>query len=181
MDQERDLRRSLYGRLFLLACCVQPFAERYQQTDKKLGVAADAAAGDKERRYGAEVWVLNFESRGRLGTQGIALLQHLAAEANCWSAIAQRRLASFWRTRLERALVHSQAESMLLCLGAQLECINTHARMGAAKSAASSAAVADEEVVGRIVAADTMPTPPGAADPTAPPVVDPRSFVQPSG
>ena len=32
-----------------------PFAGRYQQADKKPGVAADVAAGDEERRYGAEV------------------------------------------------------------------------------------------------------------------------------
>ena len=112
------------------------FASRYKNTCNKTGVAADIAAADKLRRYGPEVWTLNFESRGRLGKDGIAVLQHLASEAMCWSPCGQHRLAYFWRTRLERTLVQAQAEGLLLCIGAKLECINAVSRMGSAKRTA---------------------------------------------
>ena len=72
-----------------------PFAGRYKHAASRPAVAADAGAGDKERRYGPEVWVLNFESRGRLGSQGMELLQHLAAESHCWSASGLRRRPAF--------------------------------------------------------------------------------------
>ena len=113
-----------------------PFAGRYAGADRVPAVAANLGAYDKHRRYGPEVWTLNFESRGRLGEQGVALLQHLAAEAACWSASAQRRLASTWRNRLERVLIQSQAEGLLLCLGARLESINALAKMGSARRTA---------------------------------------------
>ena len=118
-----------------------PFARRYKHTSSVPSVAADAGARDKERRYGTEVWTLNYESRGRLGAQGIELLQHLACEANCWSQCMQKRLTSTWRSRLERVLLQGQAEGLLLCLGARLECINGVARMGRAGQIAVSAQV----------------------------------------
>ena len=94
-----------------------PFADRYKHTDTKTAVAADSAAADKMRRYGSEVWTLNFEARGRLGSDGIALLKHLASEATCWSVGVQRRLVSTWRAKLERALLHAQAEGLLFAWG----------------------------------------------------------------
>ena len=127
------------------------FASRYKNTCSKPGVAADTAASDKQRRYGPDVWTLNFETRGRLGDDGIALLKHLASEAMCWSPSGQRRLTHFWRTRLERTLVHAQAEGLLLCLGAKLDCINAVSRMGSAKRAADG-------VPSRSVVAATPPS-----------------------
>ena len=113
-----------------------PFASRHKNTCNKPGIAADAAAGDKHRRYGPEVWTLNFETRGRLGNDGIEVLKHLASEAMCWSPCGQRRLTQFWRTRLERTLIHAQAEGLLLCIGANAACINAVSRMGFAKRTA---------------------------------------------
>ena len=127
------------------------FASRYKNTCSKPGVAADTAAGDKQRRYGPDVWTLNFETRGRLGGDGIALLKHLASEAMCWSPSGQRRLTHFWRTRLERTLVHAQAEGLLLCLGAKLDCINAVSRMGSARRTADG-------VPSRSVVAATPPS-----------------------
>ena len=112
------------------------FACRYKNTCTRPGVAADTAAGDKLRRYGPNVWTLNFETRGRLGDDGIALLKHLACKAMCWSPCGQRRLTHFWRTRLERTLVHAQAEGLLLCIGATAKGINAVSRMGSAKRTA---------------------------------------------
>ena len=54
----------------------------------------------------------------------------------CWSPCGQRRLTQFWRTRLERTLIHAQAEGLLLCIGANAACINTVSRMGGAKRTA---------------------------------------------
>ena len=96
-------------------------------------MAADAGAADKQRRYGPEVWALNFETRGRLGADGLALLNHLASEASCWSVGVQRRMARTWRAKLDRALLHAQAEGLLLCMGSNLECINREAKMGYAR------------------------------------------------
>ena len=127
------------------------FASRYKNTCSKPGVAADTAARDKQRRYGPDVWTLNFETRGRLGGDGIALLKHLASEAMCWSPSGQRRLTHFWRTRLERTLVHAQAEGLLLCLGAKLDCINAVSRMGSARRTADG-------VPSRSVVAATPPS-----------------------
>ena len=104
-------------------------------------MAADAGAADKRRRYGPEVWALNFETRGRLGADGIALLKHLASEASCWSVGVQKRLARMWRAKLERALIHAQAEGLLLCMGANLECINREAKMGQARRIAESSSL----------------------------------------
>ena len=109
------------------------FADRYKCTHCKVAVAADAGAADKQRRYGPEVWALNFETRGRLGADGLALLNHLASEASCWSVGVQRRMARTWRAKLERALLHAQAEGLLLCMGSNLECINREAKMGHAR------------------------------------------------
>ena len=113
-----------------------PFASRHKNTCSKPGAAADAGAADKLRRYGTDVWTLNYETRGRLGNDGIALLKHLASEAMCWSPCGQRRLTQFWRARLERTLAHAQAEGLLLCIGAKAECINAVSRMGSAKRTA---------------------------------------------
>ena len=162
-----------------------PHPGRYKKAATTPAAAADAGARDKERRYGPEVWVLNFEPRGRLGSHGLATLQHLAAEANCWSATAQRRLASFWRTRLERVLLQSQAESLLLCLGAQLSCINRSAKMGAARRAVTqgsgdAAAVAAEAhgTVADMPCAETMEDGRRADTPGGADTVDVPALVQ---
>ena len=137
------------------------FASRCTNTCKKLGVAADTAAGGKQRRYGPDVWTLNFETRGRLGNDGITLLKHLASEAMCWSPCGQRRLTHFWRTRLGRTLVHAQAEGLLLCIGAKVECINAVSRMGSAKRTADGAC--SQSVVAAAPPSSLAPTADAAA------------------
>ena len=60
----------------------------------------------------------------------------------------QRRLLSTWRAKLEeRALLHAQAKGLLLCMGANLECINRDAKMCRAKQVAGSSRGANAEVV----------------------------------
>ena len=48
---------------------------------------------------------------------------------------------------MERALLHAQAEGPLLCVGANLECINRDAKMGRAKRIAENGLGAVAEVV----------------------------------
>ena len=42
-------------------------------------------------------------------------------------------MARTWRAKLERALLHAQAEGLLLCMGSNLQCIDRQAKMGHAR------------------------------------------------
>ena len=68
-----------------------------------------------------------------LGADGLALLNHLASEASCRSVGVRPRMTRIWRAKLERALIHAEAEGLLLCMGSNLECINREAKMGQAR------------------------------------------------
>ena len=98
-----------------------PHAERYAQASSVPGEAAAKAAEEKHDRYGPFVLPLAFESYGRLGTAGRCTLEALAVHAGACAKDrwAVQRLVPRWLASLERAVIFSIAEIVLLALGAR--------------------------------------------------------------
>ena len=95
-----------------------PGAARYGAAGRRAGVAAQMAEREKHRRYGPEVIPLAFESGGRLGDEGAAGLEQLAAVAAASECITTSRgLVTRWRQRLEAALLFALVDATLLALG----------------------------------------------------------------
>ena len=94
-----------------------PHAERYKNASTEVSIAALAGEREKAERYGQEVQPLIFETYGRLGSRSLTTLQSLADSSAVAGKASTRRLAG-WRKQLERAVVWSAAESVLLSLGA---------------------------------------------------------------
>ena len=71
----------------------------------------------KHRRYGAEVVPIAFELWGRLGEEGIAGLERLAAAACAVPQVVTKRgVVARWRRRLESALLFATSDAVLLAL-----------------------------------------------------------------
>ena len=98
-----------------------PHAQRYEDTDKKPGVAAKGGEFDKLERYGHNVLPLSFEPYGRLGADSIKSLRTLALAGSTFcnspGGIPAASRYGNWRAELERVLVFETADVVLLSLG----------------------------------------------------------------
>ena len=93
-----------------------PHAARYAPEED----ATQRAEKEKHRRYGESVWPLAFTTYGRLGQEGLQLLELLAAEARDAAGLydTQRAVVASWRRDLERSLLFAIADGALQALGA---------------------------------------------------------------
>ena len=98
-----------------------PHADRYKDTDRVAGVAAQVGEREKSERYGLDVLPLSFEPYGRMGVNSACALRTLALNAatfyNSAHGETPRRLYSKWRAALERTLAFEIADVVLLSLG----------------------------------------------------------------
>ena len=94
-----------------------PHAARYEGHTTS---TVDLAESEKQRRYGESITPIAYTTYGRLGPRSLQGLEQLAADAR-WhtdSYEQQRGLVARWRLAMEKALIHSVADTMLLALGA---------------------------------------------------------------
>ena len=93
-----------------------PHAARYNVSEDVTG----RAAKEKHRRYGEQVWPVALTTYGRLGAEGMQILELLAAEARAASCglLTQRFTVAQYRSDLERAVLHATADQCFLALGA---------------------------------------------------------------
>ena len=97
-----------------------PAAERYRQkAEEQQGAAAQMAEEDKQARYppaaGRRVRTIAFETWGRLGEEGEAVLTSLAAaasERDRWSGRTGRGRLTQWRARLDAVLQAGVARAL---------------------------------------------------------------------
>ena len=99
-----------------------PFATRYACTRVKVGAAAADGEAEKRARYGRCVEPVVFETAGRIGANGLAVLAGLQRDARLFG---RKRLGGSpglnlraVRAALEAALVRHDADATLLALGA---------------------------------------------------------------
>ena len=113
-----------------------PGASRYCKSADEAGQAARIAEGEKHTRYGESVLPLAFEPLGRLGAEGQAALEKLAAMASCAPLVHTRRgLVAKWRQRLERALLFATADVVMLANSTRPDDIASVRRTAAAAPA----------------------------------------------
>ena len=94
-----------------------PHGARYSNASSRPAAAARDGEVEKGPFYGQEVLPLIFETYGRLGPASVNTLSVLADMAASAGGASTRRLQG-WRRQLERAVVWSAAESVLLAYGA---------------------------------------------------------------
>ena len=134
-----------------------PFSSKFarangaRSTATEIGIAAKEGEADKHRRYGPNVAPLVFETFGRVGTEGLALLRRLRRMALEYGkrrpgggrpmGLNLRRL----RARLEATLIRETADIALLAMGcrASLAIGWGAARHAAAARDARGSAIAD--------------------------------------
>ena len=92
-------------------------AERYPDMPAHAGLAARAGEHEKKVRYGTGVKAIVFETQGRLGAQGAAALRDLAVATSASGQVSPR-IATLWRTQLERAVIAAVADNMVRAIGA---------------------------------------------------------------
>ena len=132
-----------------------PHASRYGG-----GVTAsptEAAEDEKHKRYGPRVTPIALSTYGRLGREGRNAFEALAAEArwNTDDPSNQKCQVAKWRKTLEQSLLHTQADVLLLSLGAE-GCIGwqKHAgtRLGRQRTAAAHTHKLTDEQIATIKA-----------------------------
>ena len=94
-----------------------PHASRYASNTTTTVTTAEA---EKRQRYGSTITPVVYTPYGRLGPRGMQGLEQLAADARWHNDTfdQQRGLVARWRLALERSLVHSVADTLLLAMGA---------------------------------------------------------------